>query len=201
MPIDNKTIKTNPRYFLALNINNKIANFLDQKTQNEYLLNTNKQSRINKTLSGNHHITLLYIGQSSTQSIVYLIDQIENYIKRNPSVRLFDYQIHSIGTFPNKQPRFISAQVYINRLGIQIREKLIQVCQRCNIKFDQKKFIPHITLAQIKQPIHQHQLKLKPIIQCHAKSFELYQSPANGDPNRLYQSIHTFKLHQTAIDH
>ena len=181
------------RYFFAIHLNKEVARFLNQKINCFDKINK-KEVDLKKILVNNYHITLLYIEQSSKCNMENLIQRIDNHMKQNSWNMSFYYQIKNIHAFPKAKPKYLSAGVDIDKAGINLRQQLMNQCDICNIKYDRKLFIPHISLAQINRSDFKIKLLLPSIIQCQAKCFDLFQSPENGSRNRLYQCIHRFEL-------
>lgn len=92
------------------------------------------------------HLTLRFIGELEGQKFNDIRDSLSE-IQDEP----ITFSIKGVGHFPPRgEPRVIWAGVDPQNEIIQLRNKVNNVLKQCNVKPEQRKFHPHITLARLK---------------------------------------------------
>lgn len=125
------------RLFVALDIPNEIKS---------KLLELKRTYAGFKWLSGeNMHLTLQFIGEVREEEYRKIVDALEDV-----QMSALELSIKGVGSFgPSSNPKILYASVEENSLLFdlqsEIREKLLEV-----IQLEKQKFIPHVTLARLK---------------------------------------------------
>ncbi|HEX2020592.1 MAG TPA: RNA 2',3'-cyclic phosphodiesterase [Aurantimonas sp.] len=95
----------------------------------------------------NYHLTLRFIGDVEARladEIVAALDRVER-----PG---FSIALRGIAAFGNKKPRSIHAEVESSPELSDLQGEIDRICRRLGLPADQRKFMPHVTLARLRQP-------------------------------------------------
>ncbi|TFF19915.1 RNA 2',3'-cyclic phosphodiesterase [Jiella endophytica] len=93
----------------------------------------------------NYHLTLRFIGDIEPRladEIVAALDRIER-----SSLRL---SLSGLGAFGNKKPHSVYAEVAPSPELAALQADIDRACRRLGLAPDQRKFLPHVTLARVK---------------------------------------------------
>ncbi len=93
----------------------------------------------------NYHITLRFIGDVEghvADEIAYALDRVER-----PSFML---RLDGVGQFGGKKPNSVWGGVEPKPELIQLQAEIERICQRLRLPADPRKFVPHVTLARLK---------------------------------------------------
>jgi 2'-5' RNA ligase len=93
----------------------------------------------------NYHITLRFIGDVEG----HVADEIANALDRVERAP-FILSLTSVGQFGGKKPHSIWAGVEPKPELIQLQGEIERICQRLRLPADPRKFVPHISLARLK---------------------------------------------------
>jgi len=121
----------------------------------------------------NLHLTLIFLGNTDYSQIPEIISTLSQ-LKDDA----FEITFWDIGGFPNQNRAEIiflgiKENLALNYLQGKIRERL----EKLNLRIDDKKFVPHLTLARLKRPKKMMRIKFDTNIgNFPAKEFILYES-------------------------
>lgn len=93
----------------------------------------------------NYHLTLRFIGDVEG----HLADEIANAldrVRRPP----FSLALSGVGAFGSKKPHSIYAGVTASPDLNALQAEIDRICQRLGVPSDPRKFVPHVTLARLK---------------------------------------------------
>ena len=93
----------------------------------------------------NYHITLRFIGDVEghvADEIAHALDRI-----RRPS---FPLKLSGVGVFGGKKPHLLWAGVEASPELAALQAEIERICQRLGLAADPRKFLPHVTLARLK---------------------------------------------------
>jgi RNA 2',3'-cyclic 3'-phosphodiesterase len=95
----------------------------------------------------NYHITLRFIGDIEG----HVADEIANALDRvrRPS---FSLALSGVGAFGSKKPHAIWAGVTASPDVNALQAEIERICQRVGVAADPRKFMPHVTLARLRNP-------------------------------------------------
>lgn len=93
----------------------------------------------------NYHITLRFIGDVEGQ----VADEIANALDRvrRPA---FSIGLAGVGAFGSKKPHSIWAGVTASPDLVALQAEIERICQRTGVPADPRKFMPHVTLARLR---------------------------------------------------
>jgi RNA 2',3'-cyclic 3'-phosphodiesterase len=93
----------------------------------------------------NYHLTLRFIGDVEG----HVADEIANSLDRvrRPS---FPLALSGVGAFGSKKPHSIWAGVTASPDLAALQAEIERICQRIGVAADPRKFVPHVTLARLK---------------------------------------------------
>ena len=93
----------------------------------------------------NYHITLRFIGDVAG----HVADDIANELDRvrRPS---FNLALSGVGAFGQKKPHAVWAGVTASPDMTALQAEIDRICQRLGISADPRKFMPHVTLARLR---------------------------------------------------
>ena len=95
----------------------------------------------------NYHITLRFIGDVEARfadEMVAALDRIE----RAP----FPLTLDGVGAFGSKKPHSVYAAVRVSPQLEALQGDIDRVCRRLGMPADARRFVPHVTLARLRQP-------------------------------------------------
>jgi len=98
------------------------------------------------------HITLKFLGNISTTQITAVNEAIKETTQGFPPFRL---EIAGVGAFPDlRQPHvlWVAINGEVDRLS-ELQQKLGSLLVSCNIPKEARTFVPHLTLARIKDSV------------------------------------------------
>ncbi len=95
----------------------------------------------------NYHITLRFIGDIDAR----LADEIVGALDRIHRSR-FTLQLKGVGAFGSKKPHSIYAGVEASPALDELQGEIDRILKRLGLSPDQRKFVPHVTLARLRQP-------------------------------------------------
>ena len=93
----------------------------------------------------NYHITLRFIGDVEghvADEIAYALDRVER--------SSFGLTLSGVGQFGGKKPNSVWAGVEPKPELMQLQAEIERICQRLRLPADPRKFVPHVTLARLK---------------------------------------------------
>jgi len=93
----------------------------------------------------NYHLTLRFIGDVEG----HIADEIANAldrVRRPP----FSLALSGVGAFGSKKPHAIWAGVKASPDLTALQAEIERICQRIGVPADPRKFVPHVTLARLK---------------------------------------------------
>ena len=126
------------------------------------------------------HLTLRFISEVDGRQQTDIDDALSAI-----SAPGFTLELHSTGTFGNRDPKQLWAGVRANDALMHLQRKIETALQRIGLPADPRKFTPHVTLARLKSPRRD---KLMEYLSAHA----LYASaPFAVNAFRLYRSTLT----------
>ena len=93
----------------------------------------------------NYHLTLRFIGDVEG----HVADEIANALDRvrRPA---FSLALSGVGAFGSKKPHSIWAGVTASPDLAALQAEIERICQRIGVAADPRKFVPHVTLARLK---------------------------------------------------
>src|SRR5919198_4475082 len=93
----------------------------------------------------NYHLTLRFIGDVEG----HVADEIANALDRirRPS---FSLTLSGVGAFGSRKPHAIWAGVTASPDLNALQAEIERICQRLGVPSDLRKFVPHVTLARLK---------------------------------------------------
>ncbi|MGU3574246.1 RNA 2',3'-cyclic phosphodiesterase [Brucellaceae bacterium C25G] len=95
----------------------------------------------------NYHLTLRFIGDIEghiADEIVSEFDRIER--------SQFSLSLSGVGAFGSKKPHSIYAGIAPSPQLNALQAEIERICQRLGVPADPRKFVPHVTLARLKNP-------------------------------------------------
>ena len=95
----------------------------------------------------NYHITLHFIGDVdplTADEVVHALDRVD----RAP----FTLSLSSLGCFGSKRPHSIWAGVAPSPELMALQGEIARICQRIGLAPDPRKFVPHVSLARLRNP-------------------------------------------------
>ena len=93
----------------------------------------------------NYHLTLRFIGDVEG----HIADEIANALDRVRRLP-FSLALSGVGAFGSKKPHAIWAGVKASPDLTALQAEIERICQRIGVPADPRKFVPHITLARLK---------------------------------------------------
>lgn len=95
----------------------------------------------------NYHLTLRFFGDIEG----HVADEIANALDRvrRPS---FHLELSGVGAFGSKKPHAVWAGVSPSPDLHALQGEIERICQRLGLPADARKFMPHVTLARLKNP-------------------------------------------------
>ena len=93
------------------------------------------------------HLTLRFIGEVEGREAAMLDDALAGIV-----APAFSLQLHAVGQFGNKQPHSLWAGVRKNEALEHLQRKVDSAIRRVGQPQDAHKFIPHVTLARLRNP-------------------------------------------------
>lgn len=93
----------------------------------------------------NYHITLRFIGDVEG----HVADEVANALDRvrRPS---FNLTLSGVGAFGSKKPHSVYAAVVPSPELSALQAEIERICQRLGLPADPRKFVPHVTLARLR---------------------------------------------------
>ena len=93
----------------------------------------------------NYHITLRFIGDVEG----HVADEVANALDRvrRPS---FNLTLSGVGAFGSKKPHSVYAAVVPSPELSALQGEIERICQRLGLPADPRKFVPHVTLARLR---------------------------------------------------
>ena len=93
------------------------------------------------------HLTLRFIGEVDGRDAAMLDDALAGILAPG-----FSLQLHGVGQFGNKQPHTLWAGVRPNAALDHLQRKVDNAIRRVGQPQDAHKFMPHVTLARLRNP-------------------------------------------------
>ncbi len=105
----------------------------------------------------NFHLTLKFLGETQADKVEGIISALEDSVE---GLKPFIVSVQGISAFPGlKRPRVIKCCIARgNKELINIFENIEKNLEPLEIKKEERKFIPHITLSRIKKPVGNEEL-------------------------------------------
>ena len=98
----------------------------------------------------NYHLTLRFIGDIDGVSANEIASTLER-INRKP----FEVSLRGLSSFGSKKPRAVVASVVPSRPLMELQAELERLIQRFGFDPEGRKFIPHVTLARLRDASNQ----------------------------------------------
>ena len=95
----------------------------------------------------NYHITLRFIGDIDARladEIVAALDRVER--------QRFTLRLKGVGAFGSKKPHSLYAGVEASPALDDLQSEIDRILKRLGLALDPRKFVPHVTLARLRQP-------------------------------------------------
>jgi RNA 2',3'-cyclic 3'-phosphodiesterase len=93
----------------------------------------------------NYHITLRFIGDVDNRTADEIVDRLDRIDRPE-----FQAQLTGIGSFGSKKPHSVWAGVSMSPDMLALQAEIERICQRIGLAPDPRKFMPHVTLARLK---------------------------------------------------
>ncbi|QFY61656.1 RNA 2',3'-cyclic phosphodiesterase [Rhizobium grahamii] len=93
----------------------------------------------------NYHITLRFIGDVDGRTADEVVDRLDRIDRPEFQIRL-----DGIGSFGSKKPHSVWAGVSPSPEMYALQAEIERICQRIGLPPDPRKFMPHVTLARMK---------------------------------------------------
>jgi len=93
----------------------------------------------------NYHLTLRFIGDVEG----HVADEVANALDRVDR-RAFSLFLTGVGAFGSKKPHALWAGVSVSPELIALQAEIERICQRLGLPSDPRKFMPHVTLARLR---------------------------------------------------
>ncbi len=93
----------------------------------------------------NYHITLRFIGDVDNRTADEIVDRLDRIDRPE-----FQAQLTGIGSFGSKKPHSVWAGVSVSPDMLALQAEIERICQRIGLPPDPRKFMPHVTLARLK---------------------------------------------------
>lgn len=93
----------------------------------------------------NYHITLRFFGDVEHHVADMIVNELDRI--RRPS---FQLALSGVGAFGSKKPHSIHANVAASPDLAALQAEIERRCQRLGLPSDARKFVPHVTLARLK---------------------------------------------------
>lgn len=93
-----------------------------------------------------YHITLHFFGDISNEMADELLNALDR-IKKQP----FKIRLSGIDVFGSKKPHSLYARVEPCEELTQLQSDIVRIANRLGINPDKAKFVPHVTIARLKQ--------------------------------------------------
>lgn len=93
----------------------------------------------------NYHVTLRFIGDIDGVAANEIASTLER-VNRKP----FEVSVQGLASFGGKKPRAVVAQVQPSRPLMELQAELERLMQRFGFDPEGRKFIPHVTLARLR---------------------------------------------------
>lgn len=94
----------------------------------------------------NYHITLRYIGDVDHRTADEVFDVLERFGYADP----FEVTIDHLGVFGGNKPRALYAGIAPNETLSRLQASQERMLQRVGLAPDGRKFVPHVTLARLR---------------------------------------------------
>lgn len=95
----------------------------------------------------NYHLTLRFIGDIEGHIADEIVSEFDR-IKRSQ----FTLRLSGVGAFGSKKPHSLYAGVAPSPELYALQAEIERICQRLGVAADPRKFVPHVTLARLKNP-------------------------------------------------
>jgi len=148
----------------------------------------------------NFHLTLRFIGEVEEPEVAYIISALS-------SVRLpqFELRVSGVGHFKSGHKiTSLWAKVKMSSALVSLHERIEKVLRRHGLNPDSRKFIPHVTLAKLKNasPVHVRDwlqnngsFHIPPF---NIVGFRLYES-YRSNRSAIYTPIHEFPFYTRQV--
>jgi 2'-5' RNA ligase len=93
----------------------------------------------------NYHLTLRFIGDVEG----HVADEVANALDRVRRTA-FNLALSGVGAFGSKKPHSIYAGVTASPDLIALQAEIERICQRLGLPADPRKFVPHVTIARLR---------------------------------------------------
>jgi RNA 2',3'-cyclic 3'-phosphodiesterase len=130
------------RSFIAIPVFDDYANTLgDCAAKMAY---QDKSNAVRWVDQSNYHITLAFLGDQSETALEELADALDEHLPESG----FQIAVSHLSPFPESRPKLIAAMLDKKADFIELHHQVISAIAACSIKFEKRKFIPHITLGR-----------------------------------------------------
>ncbi|MBX2849521.1 MAG: RNA 2',3'-cyclic phosphodiesterase, partial [Acidiferrobacterales bacterium] len=130
------------RSFIAIPIESEQANTLgDCAAKMAY---QDKSNAVRWVDQSNFHITLAFLGDQQEHVLEELAERLDQQL---PEIG-FQVPIAHLSPFPESRPKLIAAIVKKSQDLIDLQQRVINAISSSSIKFEKRKFLPHITLGR-----------------------------------------------------
>lgn len=93
----------------------------------------------------NYHLTLRFIGDVDGRTADEIVDRLDRIDREE-----FQISLTGIGSFGSKKPHSIWAGVSSSPELLALQADIDRICKRVGLAPDPRKFMPHVTLARLK---------------------------------------------------
>ena len=136
--------------------------------------------------SNSLHLTLLFLGEVSASQLAKLVTALNDF----PWPSAFPIQCLHNAPFPKTRSRLFASWVLPSQPLLSLQSRLSNCLSDAGLKFDRKRFKPHITLARAKGTIAQ---QTEILAEFPVREVVLYESELHRDGSR-YHRLATFTL-------
>ncbi|GAV25505.1 2'-5' RNA ligase [Carboxydothermus islandicus] len=141
----------------------------------------------------NYHLTLAFLGEKEEGEL----PQIDRAAKSVPQVNKSLIKVLDFGAFPNlKKPKVLFLKIESPGL-LTLAENLRQNLKENNISFDEKPFVPHLTIGRVKEEIKDLALPKFNPKEFSFKNFYLIKSILTPE-GPIYEKIKSYEILQNA---
>ncbi|UIJ71988.1 RNA 2',3'-cyclic phosphodiesterase [Aurantimonas sp. HBX-1] len=95
----------------------------------------------------NYHLTLRFIGDVEPRLADEIVAALDRVARPGFSIAL-----RGLAAFGSRKPRSIHAEVEASPELAELQAEIDRICRRLGLPADQRKFLPHVTLARLRQP-------------------------------------------------
>lgn len=114
----------------------------------------------------NYHITLCFLGGINHLQQMHLSDELKLF---DYCFDAFELEFDVVSPFPVGYPKVIAIMIKPNDYLIDLQKKVIKMLKSAKIQYKQTKFIPHLTIARVKNLKEIQQQPIYPFVNFNKK--------------------------------